>query len=534
MRKCTVVDAHDADVLDMLGSGVSKTGEIILRRNGAVTAIDDPSPELLELLAPALTYNRVTPLHGKEARLRKSRMKSERTACYQVQVPDDPEFPIRFLVGSGFIWRLLPLLRDAGYTPRVVNEHPEDPEVFTPQWDRVANIEWRYRQKFIVEQLARYPYGRIDCPPGYGKSFIIRAYCMLYPQANIVVTTHNADPLFQLHEAISEVIPVVGLISSKRKMKGYKVWVVSGKSLHKVPFDVDILLADECHELGSVAYCQSFAQPSLYYARKYGFSANVEDRLDGAHFEQEGLFGPIIGRVTYQKAMEHGCIVPLRVQWRDVRTSNNPIAGVDDAVEMEALGLWTHDYRNQCIADDARSFADDEQVLIAVETVEHALNLKRLLPEFTLCHGETGLSPSDRRWYVTNGYIEADEPQMTTARRRRLKAEFEAGKLKKVIANSVWKRGVDFKGLAVLIRADGKSNAVSSLQIPGRTTRTCDATGKEYSTVFDYLDQFDGRLERRALQRSRHYQKQGWTELWPSAEVSQRKATQRRTLRKRK
>jgi superfamily II DNA or RNA helicase len=219
-------------------------------------------------------------------------------------------------------------------------------------------------------------------------------------------------------------------------------------------------------------------------------------------------------RITYQEAVEHGCVVPIAVHWRNVLSKANPVAGLKTIAAKNRQGIWRHAYRNRLIAEDARQFPPDEQVLIAVDTIEHAVHLKRLLPEFTLCYSENGLSEWDKQNYVLQGFLRDDEPTMTRKRRYELKRRFEAGTLKKVIANSVWKRGVDFRQLAVLIRADAGSSAIAGTQIPGRTSRICAVTNKSSSVVIDYRDQFDDGFARKAKKREKTYARHGWQQLF--------------------
>jgi len=485
-----------------------------IRKDGGLLAIDSPSETVFGILTEALSYTRVVQLRGKEAKMHGSNVKTVPIACY-TYTPSREGFQARLITSSGFLWTVARVLREHGYRPVVKDERPEDAKKFKPAWQRLRRVDWRYKQRFCIDQMLKYSCGRIDCPPGYGKSYLMRLFCQLLPGATTVVSTHSTDVLEQIHDELSKSIPRVGLIYGKRKIEGDGIHVVSGKSLHRVDWPTDILLVDEVHEWATDDYLRRVGAKSFQNARKYGFSASQAHRMDLAHFELEGPFGPVIAKVSYQKAVEHGCVVPIQIWWRSVNLRGNPAEGVKNPVERDRWGLWTNGARNQLIAEDARQFDENDQVLIAVETIEHAMNLKRFLPEFSVCHSEHGLSDEDRLWYVTNGFIQPNEPRMTAERRYKLKKAFEDGRLKKVIANSVWKRGVDFKQLAVLIRADGKNSAISDTQIPGRTSRICDATGKEFSVVVDYLDEFDDRLHGRALDRASNYCANGWKQVQP-------------------
>jgi len=289
---------------------------------------------------------------------------------------------------------------------------------------------------------------------------------------------------------------------------------------------VDLLLVDEIHEFGTDDYFEKLSSASFRFARRWGFSANVGDRSDNADFELEGAFGPCVAHLTYPDCVAHKCVVPIEIHWSDCNMNHDPTVGARSEVDQERAAIWQNDYRNGLIARDARKYVEEgNQVLISVRTIEHAMFLKRKLPDFELCYSQDGFNDDQERleWFKREGFISENEPKMTLDRRRKLKKLFEGGKLRKVIANTVWKRGVDFRKLQVLIRADAESSCISDTQIPGRTSRICDETGKETSIVRDYRDQFCERWRNRAYRRAEHYREIGWRQLFP-----QRKGHRRR------
>jgi superfamily II DNA or RNA helicase len=217
--------------------------------------------------------------------------------------------------------------------------------------------------------------------------------------------------------------------------------------------------------------------------------------------------------MTYPEAVEHKCVVPMEVNWNPVMATSQ--GNYDDILDRERYGIWQNAHRNAIIAERAHHYSDHgDQVLVIVSKVEHAMFLKKHLPDFTLCYGE--LDPKDRRWYISEGLIPEKQPQMTLDRRLMLTRAFRAGRLKKVIATGVWNRGVDFRNLGVLIRADAQSSPIADIQIPGRLSRTAVEAGKEVGIVEDFMDQFDKALAERARRRRSNYKSYGWTQLIPS------------------
>jgi len=244
-------------------------------------------------------------------------------------------------------------------------------------------------------------------------------------------------------------------------------------------------------------------------SRNYGFSATFDKRLDGKDMRGEGAFGPIVQTMNYQEAKEHKLVVPIVVKWRKVWGSSKPCEGARDSVELNRIGVWTNDVRNDMIAEDARRYGD-EQVLVICKTIEHAVNLKKRLPEFTLVYSEGSLDAKRRKRYVDYGLIAEDEPEMTTARRKELTEAFERGDLRHVICTTVWNVGVSFNHLKRLIRADAGGSEISDTQIPGRVSRSAD--GKTSGTVHDYMDMFSANLHGKSLGRRKSYERNGWAQ----------------------
>jgi len=498
--------------------------DIKIRQDGIAMSVDLPTAEIRQMLAEALSYTRVEHLQGEEARKaraanrRPMRFTAER--CYEIVAAIGDKIPPRLITASGFLSRVVRVLRSNGYRPRLKYLTKPNLSLFKPQWQHVRHIEWRHQQREVLEKILTTMYGRIDCPTGWGKSFLLRCLCQILPLPKIVIFTYSQDVVLSLYQELSLAIPGVGCICSKKKVRGDSVYVVSAGKLPHVSWNVDLLIADEVHELATARHLTNMTLPQFSHARRFGFSANHGDRSDKVDFELEGAFGPLIASIDYSAAVQHDCVVPIQVRWCSYNTGEKGrLKGIDNAAYRNRVGIWQNTARNNRIAQVAREFDADEQVLITVQTIAHAMNLKRFLPEFDVCYSEAGLSDQERAQYIELGYIDRDEPRMTFERRRALKQGFEQGSIKKVIATSVWNRGVDFRQLSVLIRADATSSKIADTQIPGRTSRKCNETGKQFAIVVDFIDDFDEKFYRKTQRRSRHYAKHNWQQLSPNGDI---------------
>lgn len=346
------------------------------------------------------------------------------------------------------------------------------------------------------------------CIPTHN-SVLLRMLCRLYNKAKIHVVTKARTLAHEIFADLDPVIPNLGFVGGGKNRQG-RVTVFMADSLHHGMGDCDILLADEIHELCAPKYAEKLGMYTR--ARMFGMSATPTGRSDNRDLVGEAMFGPILYTVSYQDAQAQGRVVPITVEW--LRMSTGPsLGGIKFPAAREKIGVWRNAVRNAAIAERARQFSQDEQVLVMVKTIEHAVQLKALLPEFSLAYAKDGMDERRISDYQRRGLLPADEPVMTGARVEQLRTEFAAGTLKKVIANYVWSTGVNFRTLAALIRADAAGSEIRDGQIPGRVCRRV-AGVKEAAVMVDCWDEWDPTLLGRARKRKANYAKRGWAQVF--------------------
>ncbi len=485
-----------------------KPKKVTLLKSGNRIVIDPTTPTIRDLLCPRLTFTEKKFAQGWEARQR--RINHELPfdmidwECY------GEDHRGRLTTSFGFWKRIKDTLGPMGYKVRVndMTPHPR-PSVFDPIFERLEqfNIHLRPSQPECLAKIFSHRNGRISCPPGYGKTFLIAVMALLCPKARIdIVTRRVAVACERIYPELATMLPDVGIVGGGKHRNGHRVMVYTAGSMHHAIGDADYLFGDEGHELVSDDTAGKFARWDS--SRNFSFSASWDMRLDHKDLRAEGIFGPIIYTVEYSQAEDFGMVVPLKVIWRYTNMDFDPCEGADDPTTRKRRAYWTNDYRNDLIAADAHLYDDDTQVLIPCETLEHAVNLKSRLPEYTLVYRAEGMSAMDRRHYVKRGLITADEPYMTEDRKAKLTRAFEKGRLKKVICTTVWNVGVSFNRLRVLIRADGGGSAINDTQIPGRVSRV--HQGKFQGVIHDYTDHFNQGCRRKAEGRESNYEQNGW------------------------
>jgi len=487
---------------------IRKSGPFIAVSQDGVASL---TPNEYRILENQLWYTKLTFHYGAAAydphTGDRQSMSGERRKLYQYDNNG------HFICQRGFYPRVRGLLEEAGYTITFVDtDPPVDPVIYTPDWDRIfERFQLRAKQDECLAQIDMHDGGYIDAPPAFGKTHVMAMVSSMYPRAKIDIVAKRKDVVGRIRDLLTRWVPSVGMVGGGKKQKG-RVTVYTADSLHHSDFDAHIMLADEGHELMTDRLAKLLG--NYHYSRNFAFSATPDTRLDNAHFRMEGIFGPCVFKMSQQEAEQAGLVSPVFVQWIDVRLSHNPIANIKTLVAQKRNGIWRNQYRNQVIAETARAFREgDDQVLILVDTVDHALHLRKLLPEAALCYSEGALTDGSKRaMFIRNGLLDEDE-QMTTALRNSLRHQFENREIKLVIATGVWSVGVSFDSLNVLIRADAGASETTNIQLPGRVCRIDPSSGKQCGILIDFNDVWDTKFKGRAADRRRDYHKRGWTQL---------------------
>lgn len=497
---------------------------VTLLKAGNRMAVTPPDDGVYGLLEPILRYTSKRILYGEERYEAQSNVELQDWDLFIYDVKK------RLVCPFGFYHRVRETLSEHGYRVKIrdLRPHP-NPRIFDPDWDRV--LRWaklRYGQDQFIIKAASHPCGRFSCPPGYGKSFLIALMSQAFPKARIDVTTADASVTRRLYNELIGLMPNVGCKGAGKSITGKRVQLYCAASLHHSDFQADILLADEVHQLGADRYAESLAR--YQSSRMFGMSATHDMRLDNKDIRLEGVFGPIIFELGYQECVDQGLIVPIKVIWRPVVMDRDPAEGEKDTARVRA-GIWQNKYRNEMIAHDVCQLLNradkEEQILVAVRTVEHLVHLKKEFRKkgvnIPLVYAEGGLPSDDRRKYIKWGLIDNDEPDMSLNLRKQYEDDFKAGKIRIAACNSVWDTGMDFPKLTVLARGDALASQTLDTQIPGRTSRLDD--GKQYGLVLDYMDQFNQYFRDKALDRQKGYKRNGWDQIYPQRPRSRLRQT---------
>jgi len=292
-----------------------------------------------------------------------------------------------------------------------------------------------------------------------------------------VVVTPGKDLAAKNAEALRSVLQnerKVGLVCTGSRDFSDDVQVVTPESLKNLDLSqCGLLLYDEAHTLSS-ARADMVMQATK--AIRYGFSATPTGRSDGADMIVEGVFGPVVYRRTYQQAVDDGAVVPISVIWVP---TDRPYRWKDpkqrDTVYKHAV--WDNPVFHALTRSIMNAIPPDMQTLAVVDKLSHMDGVVMEMPDITYVHATergTGLAK------ISPKIIEG----VNKAKRARIYKEIESGMCKRAVASGIYRTGVDFPHLSVLLNLAGMKSSIINTQLPGRTGRNID--GKECAYLIDF------------------------------------------------
>lgn len=405
----------------------------------------------------------------------------------------------------GLLERTMDLLTKHGYQPQYSDLRKKRLPV--PKVGSLSGL--RPGQAEVIQAIVDADNGIVDALTGFGKGVVIEKVIELYPKQKHLVVTKSKSVCSQLYKRLKAKFDSAGMWSSGKHEQGNPLVATSGSLGHLNLEEYDVVQLDEVHELLTKTFLEHY--PRLENCKLISYSASPDQRLDNTALAMEAYFGRKICKVDYQDGVALGLVVPIEV-WR-VSWNCEPVDALRNYkadVKRMRLGYWANFARNNNIArvvyeEIPKRVADkDPQILILVDKVEHALELKKLLPDFDVVYGELDKESAtmfEKCKLLTGKPITRKEVEA-------IREEFTAGTKKRVIATGIWSTGVDFPHLSVIIRADGGASQIKDIQMPGRVCRL--AENKSKGILIDFGDFFDFWAARRSKSRFESYKEKKW------------------------
>lgn len=464
----------------------------------------------------------------------KRKMMNQKEEVFVVTPYEEPSllFPAqmvrrrRLVTMDGFLHRVKTVLNEAGWAYSVEDKRTLRP---APDIELALSKLWE-KQKPAVYTALMSGGGILSCPTGFGKTHlaaaIIRAYSKealkLRGTPLVVFAAPERDINAKNYEELVALLPdrEVGIMQSGRKQViTDDVMLVTLDSLQNLdPSQIGLFICDEVHT--GVSDSRSTCIQEMKRAIKFGVSATPSGRYDGKDLVMEALFGPVVYKKTYQEAVADGILVPIEVVWVE---SPEPEFGLTYYQSLKTRegkykrAVIANKDRNRLIGDIMAAIPEQMQTVAIMPIIEHMSKLLPFCPESTrVVHAETNAESLYKRGFD-------NIPAISTADRRTIYGEMVAGNIHKILATHVYKQGVNFPGLEVMINVGGGGGEIAAKQIPGRVSRT--ASGKEKAWLIDFWHPWDKRKDAAGKEvpgpvhgddkkRKRFYTELGFTQTW--------------------
>lgn len=391
----------------------------------------------------------------------------------------------------GFAKKCKDHLKMSGYEVEVVDRRTPMP----PPDMAKAMTGLRDYQLELVYKMLMSGGGVLSGATGLGKTHVIKALCNAYSHEalmqrgtpTIVVAVPDKDITQKNFDDLTKLLPDrnVGLIMSGRSKPSDDIQVITLDSLHKLDAeDVGVLIVDEMHAASSDTRSQELLR--FTKARVWGVSATPDGRFDGKDVVAEGIFGPIVATFTYQDGVRAGCLVPVTVYWID---APEPNIGLDNYLRYKTRdqrykwGVYNNRPLNDMVG---RVFAGIPAELQALGMLQFTKHMEQVLrgcvnagvsPLPAQAHAGTDPAefPSAAFWHV-----HAISPK----ERRDIYERMKSGEIRRAVSTHVYKQGVDFPDLRVVLNLGGGGSEIVSKQVPGRASRKVDGKGAAYIVEF--------------------------------------------------
>lgn len=446
-------------------------------------------PAYPDLLLKRLKYWRISLKWDAAAMRRVAEGRYEELYQAKTWIDTDNVLQQQLITMPGFLHRIKGVLREAGWTFDIIDQRTPMPK---PDIIR-ACAKLRDYQVECVYTAIMSGGGIVAAPTGWGKTHVMAALAEAYDPEELklrgtpltVVAVPDKDITLKNFQDLKEMLPhrEVGLVMSGKNKFSDDLQVITLDSLHRLnPADVGVLIVDEVHTSSSDERAQSLNK--FVKAVRWGVSATPDGRFDGRDLVTEGLFGPVVYKRTYQQGVKDGALVPITVYWIECP---EPGIGLEKYANYTSRdgryrqGVWRNEGRNAMIGEIMARLPKSMQCLCIMQFLDHMSRVYACCPPGTeYVHAQTS-----EKELAECGNIRA----ITAQERKDIYQRMKTAEITRMLSTYVYKQGVNFPALEVVINAGGGGSDIVAKQVPGRESRK---TGtKERSFLIDFWHPWD-------------------------------------------
>lgn len=391
---------------------------------------------------------------------------------------------------SGFIPRVSQYAKEQGITMYWEGSLPSFNWTNPPY---LKGIDLRSDQIDLIDRALALQRGMIKAPTGIGKTILALGFLSCFPGRNVLFLCREKGLMDQTFMEMQRFhFKNVGRYGdSLKELK--PITIAIAQSFVKInPIKYcsyfDIVIVDEA-DVGIGIDSQYYKILTRMLAPiRIGLSATLPEK-ESSRLIMEGLLGPVIGEMTVQEGIESNLLAKPKI--RIIRIpKDHRIREYRTYFDVYQYGIVERRSRNELIINTAIEYIKQGKTcLILVTKVEHGQILESIARE--------------RGMKIPFVYGATD-----TSDRTEIKLDLNKKKIPCVIADVVWKRGVNIPSLDVIINAAGEKSETLTLQKIGRGLRRTDE--KDEVIIVDFFDDSHFYLISHFGFRFSLYCEQGW------------------------
>lgn len=332
-----------------------------------------------------------------------------------------------------------------------------------PRFDLMHGFRFNQRE-FTETGLSKGYSGMFSACTRYGKSTVIRNIMRAFPDVCTALVAPGETLLKQLFEEVKAAFPdrevkMIGGGSTTKYPTATGINVVSADSLHRLdPADIRLMLVDEPHTIVSEGRLPELMRFEL--ARLYAVGATLDGRYDGRDALLEGLFGPVISRVTYKEALAMGAVCLIKVAMIQIVVPRD--IGQRDSMYRKHI-LQNRDIHRICAMLHQEAIPKEDQALFFIKQEKQAREIQKVM----------GMD------------VPIVMAKLLTGKERdNLTAQVADDFLKRVLCSDIFVQGVTFHEIRHLLNSAGGGPSTSALQRPGRLAEI--RPDKRFGIMYDF------------------------------------------------
>lgn len=401
----------------------------------------------------------------------------------------------------GFAHRILQFFSDEGWQIRTRDLRTRMPAI---RWDD-AMFGLRPYQMELVYKALYSGGGILACATGAGKTRMAAAIIKAFSHDDMcnrqtplaVMTCTDKDIAKKNWQDLKDVFPdrEIGLIMSGVNQPSMDIQVITTDSLHRIEADqIGIMIVDEVHTVATEARAAKIL--AARKALRWGLSATPTGRFDGGDLLTEGLVGPVVCEFSYKDGVAAGALVPITVYWVDVPEPDVGLRWFTALKSRDACyrhGVDKSRVQNALTVEILKRIPTEMQSLCIMQRTEQMNELVGMYPGIRYIHAKT--SDSELAEHRQNNLL-----GISPKERSRIYDEFASGKIRQILSTMVYKQGVNFVDLQVIVCPSGGGSDIAAGQIPGRGSRRTD--GKDHAYLIDFWHPWDLRLDKEGRTKS--------------------------------